>query len=58
MEIIMQNIINEAESVLLHTYNRFQVVFDHADGVCLYDTNGKEYLDFVLEQCGGFLLVL
>ncbi len=43
----MQNIINEAESVLLHTYNRFQVVFDHADGVCLYDTNGKEYLDFV-----------
>ncbi len=45
--VFMQNIINEAESVLLHTYNRFQVVFDHADGVCLYDTNGKEYLDFV-----------
>ena len=43
----MQNIINEAESVLLHTYNRFQVVFDHGDGVCLYDVNGKEYLDFV-----------
>ena len=43
----MQNMINEAESVLLHTYNRFQVVFDHGDGVCLYDTNGKEYLDFV-----------
>lgn len=43
----MQNIINEAESVLLHTYNRFQVVFDHGNGVCLYDTNGKEYLDFV-----------
>lgn len=43
----MQNIINEAESVLLHTYNRFPVVFDHGDGVCLYDTNGREYLDFV-----------
>ncbi len=43
----MQNIINEAENVLLHTYNRYQVVFDHGDGVCLYDTNGKEYLDFV-----------
>lgn len=43
----MQNKINEAESVLLHTYNRFQVVFDHGEGVCLYDTNGKEYLDFV-----------
>ena len=43
----MQQIINQAESVLLHTYNRFQVVFDHADGVKLYDVNGKEYLDFV-----------
>lgn len=43
----MQQIINQAESVLLHTYNRFQVVFDHADGVTLYDVNGKSYLDFV-----------
>ncbi len=43
----MQQIINQAESVLLHTYNRFRVVFDHADGVKLYDVNGKEYLDFV-----------
>ena len=43
----MQQIINQAESVLLHTYNRFQVVFDHADGVTLYDVNGKAYLDFV-----------
>lgn len=37
---------NEAEQVILHTYNRFPVVFDHADGVYLYDTEGKEYLDF------------
>lgn len=44
---MMQDIINEAESVLLHTYNRYQVVFDHGDGVRLYDVNGKEYLDFV-----------
>lgn len=43
----MQNVIDEAESVLLHTYNRFPVVFDHGDGVRLYDTNNKEYLDFV-----------
>lgn len=43
----MQQLINRAEDVLLHTYNRFQVVFDHADGVKLYDTNGKAYLDFV-----------
>lgn len=35
-----------AEAVLLHTYNRSQVVFDHGKGVYLYDTDGKEYLDF------------
>lgn len=37
---------NEAEQMLLHTYNRFPVVFDHADGVYLYDIEGKKYLDF------------
>ncbi len=37
---------NEAEQVVLHTYNRFQVVFERAEGVRLYDTDGKEYLDF------------
>ena len=35
-----------AENVLLHTYNRFPVCFDHGKGVYLYDTDGKEYLDF------------
>lgn len=35
-----------AEAVLLHTYNRSKVVFDHGKGVYLYDTEGKEYLDF------------
>ncbi len=45
----MNEIINEAERDLLHTYNRFQVVFDHGEGVRLYDTEGKEYLDF----CAG-----
>lgn len=43
----MQKIIEEAEANLLHTYNRFQVVFDHGCGVNLYDVEGKEYLDFV-----------
>ena len=44
---LMKEYIDEAESVLLHTYNRYQVVFDHGDGVHLYDMNGKKYLDFV-----------
>ena len=41
-----ENYINQTESELLHTYNRFPVVFDHGEGVHLYDTDGKEYLDF------------
>ena len=38
----MQEYIEEAEKDLLHTYNRYQVVFDHGDGVKLYDIEGKE----------------
>lgn len=45
----MKAYIDEAESALLHTYNRYQIVFDKGEGVHLYDINGKEYLDF----CGG-----
>lgn len=45
----MKEYIDEAESVLLHTYNRYQVVLDKGDGVYLYDYNGKKYLDF----CAG-----
>jgi len=37
---------SEAEQVILHTYNRFPAVFERGDGVHLYDTDGKEYLDF------------
>ena len=43
----MKAYIDEAESALLHTYNRFQIVLDKGEGVHLYDINGKEYLDFV-----------
>ncbi len=43
----MQEYIDEAEKALLHTYNRYQVVFDKGEGVYLYDVEGKKYLDFV-----------
>lgn len=46
---MMKEYIDEAEKVLLHTYNRYQIVFDHGDGVYLYDIEGKKYLDF----CAG-----
>lgn len=35
-----------AEQELLHTYNRFPVVLEKGEGVYLYDTDGKQYLDF------------
>lgn len=38
--------IEKAEEAILHTYNRYQVVFDHGEGVHLYDVDGREYLDF------------
>ena len=37
---------NRAEQVLMHTYGRYPVVLDKGDGVYLYDTDGKKYLDF------------
>ena len=41
-----QEYIDIAEESLLHTYNRFKLVLDKGDGVYLYDTDGKKYLDF------------
>ena len=43
----MKEYIDEAEKDLLHTYNRYQIVWDKGDGVHLYDPDGREYLDFV-----------
>lgn len=39
-------IIETAEEKLIHTYNRYHIVLDRGEGVRLYDTDGKEYLDF------------
>lgn len=41
-----QEYMEQSEQYVLHTYNRFQIVLDHGDGVYLYDTDGKKYLDF------------
>lgn len=41
-----QDYINGAEEALLHTYNRFPVVLERGEGVYLYDTDEKKYLDF------------
>lgn len=41
-----QEYINQAEEYVLHAYNRFPVVFEKGEGVYLWDTDGKKYLDF------------
>ncbi len=45
----MQEYIDAEEKVLLHTYNRYPLVLERGEGVYLYDTEGKKYLDF----CAG-----
>ena len=42
----MNQYIEETNNGLVHTYNRFPVVLDRGEGVYLYDTDGKKYLDF------------
>lgn len=41
-----KEIITKSEEVLLHTYNRYQIVLERGEGVYLYDTEGNQYLDF------------
>ena len=38
--------IKAAEANLIHVYNRFPIALERGEGVYLYDTNGKKYLDF------------
>ena len=38
--------IEKSEENILHTYNRFPLVFEKGDGVYLYDVEGRKYLDF------------
>jgi acetylornithine/N-succinyldiaminopimelate aminotransferase len=42
----MNQYIEEAEKVLMHTYSRYQIVLERGEGLYLYDINDKKYLDF------------
>ena len=33
--------------VVMNTYSRFPIAFDHGQGVYVWDMDGKKYLDFV-----------
>ncbi len=41
-----EQIMQASDAAYLSIYRRFPVVFDHGDGVYLYDVEGKKYLDF------------
>lgn len=42
----MRSCIQEANLQFVPVYNRYPIVMDHGEGMYLYDTNGKRYLDF------------
>lgn len=41
----MEQLVNEGEKYIMHTYGRFPLVLEHGEGVYLYDEKGKKYLD-------------
>ena len=42
----MNQYMEQTETNVLHTYNRFPIVIESGDGVYVKDTDGKTYLDF------------
>ena len=42
-----QHIMNTADKVIAKTYKRFPIVITKGKGCCLWDTEGKKYIDFV-----------
>ena len=41
-----EQIINNVEENVIHTYNRYQIALDRGEGMYLYDAEDKKYLDF------------
>lgn len=50
----MNQYIEETNKGLVHTYNRFPITLERGEGVYLFDTDGKKYLDFAagIAVCG------
>ena len=40
------NYYDRSLDALMHAYGRYNVTFDHGDGIHLYDVNQKEYISF------------
>jgi len=42
----MNNIFEKEKELFISTYKRIPIDIDHGEGIYLYDSNGKKYLDF------------
>ncbi len=42
-----QELAARGAEVVMNTYSRFPIAFDHGEGVYIWDMDGKKYLDFV-----------
>lgn len=51
------NYYDRSLDALMHAYGRYDVTFDHGDGIHLYDVNQKEYIDF-FQELGLILLAI
>jgi len=43
----LKKLIDDSNNYLMHTYNRFPVAIRKGRGMKVWDTDGKEYLDFL-----------
>jgi acetylornithine/N-succinyldiaminopimelate aminotransferase len=43
----LDTIMQQESALLLPTYERFPVLFERGEGVCLYDSEGRKYVDFL-----------
>ena len=43
----MEELAARGEKVVMNTYSRFPIAFDHGKGMYVWDADGKKYLDFV-----------
>ena len=41
---LKQNLIEISDEVFIPIYKRFPVIFDHGDGIYLYDIDGKKII--------------
>lgn len=42
----MMGYFEDADKLFIPMYSRYKIILDHGDGMYLYDTEGKKYLDF------------